>query len=117
MKNENILLTNSKNLAIQIIKLFDNSQYYNTLNSQILRSGTSIGANIREAQYAQSKADFINKFEIALKECYETEYWLELFYESKKINEMNFYELRNLAGSIRKLLITSIKSAKNSIKM
>ena len=114
MNKNNKLLENSKEFAILIIKTFD-FEKYDSLNNQILRSGTSIGANIREAQYAQSMLDFINKLEIALKECYETEYWLEIFYKTERINENSFLTLRNKAGLLRKLLISSIKSAKSQL--
>ena len=113
---ENVLLTQSKQFAIQIINLCDNLIANFSLINQLVRSGTSIGANIREAQYAQSKLDFINKFEIALKECYETEYWLELLYETKKLDENIFLKLRNNAGAIRKMLISSIKRTKERIQ-
>ena len=65
------------------------------LSNQLLRSGTSIGANIFEAQYAQSRNDFISKFEIAQKECYETEYWLELLFETEYINTQTYKQRQN----------------------
>ena len=84
------------------------------LISQILRSATSIGANIHEAQYAQGKKDFISKFEIALKECYETEYWLELLFETECITEEKYKPLRNDCGTIRRMLISTLKTIKNN---
>ena len=84
------------------------------LLNQLLRSGTSIGANIHEANYAASKADFINKFQIALKECYESEYWLELFKETEMIAKEDYDDLYNKCSKIRKLLITSINTAKKT---
>ena len=82
------------------------------LVNQLLRSGTSIGANIYEAQYAQSTNDFISKLEIAQKECYETEYWLELLFETNCIAEENYKALQNDCGAIRRMLISSLKTIK-----
>ena len=82
------------------------------LLNQLLRSGTSIGANIHEANYAASKADFINKFQIALKECYESDYWLGLFKDTKMITEEEYEEMFNKCSKIRRLLIASITTAK-----
>lgn len=83
------------------------------LVNQLLRSATSIGANLHEAQYAQSKNDFISKLEIAQKECYETEYWLELFYETESIKEEKYKKMRNECGAIRRMLIASLKTVKS----
>jgi four helix bundle protein len=82
------------------------------LVNQLLRSGTSIGANIHEAQYAQGTRDFISKFEIAQKECYETEYWLELLYETGCIEEAIYKSIQNDCGAIRRMLISSLKTIK-----
>ena len=82
--------------------------------NQLLRSGTSIGANIHEANYASSKADFINKFQIALKECYESDYWLGLFKETKMITEIEYADIYDKCSKIRKLLIASINTAKGN---
>lgn len=86
------------------------------LVNQLLRSGTSVGANIHEANYAQGKADFISKMEIALKECYESEYWLELLYETHYLNENEHKKLRDECGSIRRMLISSCQTAKENKK-
>ena len=86
------------------------------LINQLLRSATSIGANIYEAQYAQSTKDFVSKFEIAQKECYETEYWLELLFETDCLQENDFKSLRNECGTIRRMLITSLKTLKENNK-
>ena len=75
----NIILDLSMNFAVSIVKLAESIKGKSVLTNQILRSGTSVGANIHEANYANSRADFIAKMRIALKECYETEYWLALF--------------------------------------
>ena len=83
------------------------------LVNQLLRSATSIGANIHEAQYAQSSNDFISKLEIAQKECYETEYWLELLYETGCMDERVYKTLQNNCGAIRRMLISSLKTIKS----
>ena len=82
--------------------------------NQIIRSATSIGANIHEANYASSKADFINKFHIALKECVETEYWVEMLVGSNCITEDISKELLQECGVIRKFLVKSINTAKQN---
>jgi four helix bundle protein len=84
------------------------------LKNQILKSGTSIGANIHEANYAQSKADFVSKLQISLKECYETEYWLELLFDTECFDEKTYKSLQNDCGAIRRMLIASLKTIKNS---
>ena len=86
------------------------------LTNQLLRSGTSIGANIHEAQYAQGKKDFISKLEIAQKECFETEYWLELLFEKGYISEIVYKPLQNQCGTIRRMLISSINTVKKNDK-
>lgn len=83
------------------------------LVNQLLRSATSIGANIHEAQYAQGTKDFISKLEIAQKECYETEYWLELLFETDCLQEEDYRMLQNSCGSIRRMLIASLKTIKS----
>ena len=81
---------------------------------QLARAGTSVGANIHEAQYAQSKKDFIAKLEIALKESNETSYWLKLMYETKRIDLASYNNAGKLCGNIRRLLIASCKTAKEN---
>ncbi len=83
------------------------------LVNQLLRSATSIGANLHEAQYAQGTKDFVSKLEIAQKECYETEYWLELLFETNCILEENYRALQNDCGAIRRMLISSLKTIKS----
>ena len=83
------------------------------LINQLLRSATSIGANLHEAQYAQGTMDFISKLEIAQKECYETEYWLELLFETNCMNEEDYKTLQNDCGAIRRMLISSLKTIKS----
>ncbi len=106
----------SKEFAKHIVLLCRNiksTHKESVLSNQLLRSGTSIGANIYEAQYAQGTKDFISKLEIALKECYETEYWLELLYETGFIPDQNYKPLQNTCGSIRRMLISSISTVKS----
>lgn len=83
------------------------------LINQLLRSATSIGANLHEAQYAQGTKDFISKLEIAQKECYETEYWLELLFETNCMLEDDYKSLQNDCGAIRRMLISSLKTIKS----
>lgn len=84
------------------------------ISNQIGRSGTSIGANIHEAQYAQGKKDFISKLEIALKEANETSYWLELLYRTEYINEDTFKKLSSECTSLRAMLVASCRTAKEN---
>ena len=77
----------------------------------MIRSSSSIGANLYEAKYAQSRADFVHKLEIALKECFETEYWLELLYRKGKLSDEQFKALNSTRGSIQRKLIASITTA------
>ena len=83
------------------------------LINQLLRSATSIGANLHKAQYAQGTKDFISKLEIAQKECYETEYWLELLFETGCITEETYKDIQNECGAIRRMLISSLKTIKS----
>ncbi|MCL2062125.1 MAG: four helix bundle protein [Firmicutes bacterium] len=106
------LIEKSKKFAIEVIMLCESIKGKASITNQLIRSGTSIGANIREANYAHSKADFIAKFQIALKECYETEYWLELLFETNSISDDIFKEFQQHAGTIRRMLISSINTAK-----
>ncbi len=106
----------SVDFAVKIIKLCETIRGHYSLTNQLERSATSIGANIHEANYAHGKADFIAKLQIALKECYETEYWLELFVKSDILNRDASVELYNQCGTIRRLLIASIKTARENTK-
>ena len=106
----------STDFAVKVIKLCDNVKGHYSLVNQLERSSTSIGANIHEANYAHSKADFIVKFQIALKECYETEYWLELLVKSELLDREIAKELYNQCGTIRRMLIASINTAKGENK-
>lgn len=101
-------------LTVEITNICDNIKGRTVYTNQILRSSSSIGANSHEAKYAQSRADFINKMEIALKECYETEYWLEILFRVNAIDESQYKNLNNKCGTIRRKLISSITTAKNN---
>lgn len=101
--------------SVEIIKLCEGIKGHYSLTNQLERSGTSIGANIHEANYAQSKNDFISKLQIALKECYETEYWLELFVKTDLLDREKAKEIYNKCGTIRKMLISSVNTAKENI--
>ena len=112
---ENVLIDLSKRFAVDIVNFcttIKENKKGNVLLNQLLRSGTSIGANIHEANYAASKADFINKFQIALKEAYETEYWLSLFQETNMITDEQYNDLYSKCSKMRRLLIASITTAK-----
>ena len=113
---ENKLADMSTEFAIQILKLTENIKGHYSLSNQLERSGTSIGANIREAKYAHSRPDFIAKLQIALKESNETSYWLKLMYETKRIDIATYQYTEKLCGNIRRLLIASCRTAKESTK-
>jgi four helix bundle protein len=110
--SESKLRNLSMDFAVEIVNLCDAMKGKNALTNQLLRSGTSIGANIHEANYASSRADFIAKMQIALKECYETEYWLKLFVKTNIIGQDIYSKLSNDSGKIRRILISSINTAK-----
>lgn len=110
------LLMKSKAFALEIVRVCNEikrSQKESILTNQLVRSGTSIGANIREAFYAHSKADFIAKIQIALKECSESEYWLELLIESGYYDDKT---ILNRCVEIKRILISSINTAKEKTK-
>ena len=113
---ENKLVDLSIDFSIKIIRLCEQIKGHYSLVNQLERSATSIGANIHEANYAHGKPDFIAKLQISLKECYETEYWIELFFKSNLIDREIAKELYNQCGTIRRILIASINTAKESSK-
>ena len=117
MRNDKLSIQ-SMDFAVSIINLVkilkENKEYI--ISNQIGRSGTSIGANIREAQYAHGKADFIAKLQIALKEANETGYWLELLFKTNYINESQYKELDSVCVGIRAMLVASINTAKENMK-
>lgn len=110
--------TQSMDFAISIVNLVKSlkEKRESIISNQIGRSGTSIGANIREAQYAHGKADFIAKLQIALKEASETGYWLELLYKTNYISESEYKELDSACAGIRVMLVASINTAKENMK-
>lgn len=102
----------SVELTVEITEICDNIKGRSVFVKQLLRACSSIGANAHEARYAQSTADFINKLEIALKECHETEYWLEILHKVNAINDVTYKCLANKCGTIRRKLIASVTTAK-----
>ncbi len=114
---ENKLAELSMAFSVDIINLVKTLKLNHEaiISNQIGRSGTSIGANIHEAQYAQGKKDFISKLEIALKEASETGYWLELLYRTKYIDEQKFKEISSKCTSLRIMLISSCKTIKKNV--
>ena len=114
---ENILVDLTKKFAIDIVNLcriIKEKRGEQILVGQLLRSGTSIGANLHEGNYASSRADFINKLQIALKECFETDYWLEIFKETGYLTVEEYEKLHADCSKIRKILTTSIITAKKN---
>lgn len=120
IKYGNVVLEKSFNFSVRILKLYKyllkQDRLLEPILKQILRSGTSIGANITEAQNAPSTKDFINKLNISLKEARESEYWLNLFRASDIIDENSFKSLQEDCKELIKLLITIIKTAKSNLK-
>lgn len=117
---DSIMLEKAKDFAVDIVNLckeIKSTHRESVLTNQLLRCGTSIGANIHESKYAQSSADFISKMQIALKECYESEYWLELLFRTGYIDETVYNVLRNNCGAIRRMLISSINTTKANNKL
>lgn len=114
---ESKLRTQSMDFAVSIVNLVKKlkEKHETIISNQIGRSGTSIGANIREAQYAHSKADFIAKLQIALKEANETGYWLELLFRTDYLAEEEYRALSSSCSGIRVMLIASINTAKGNI--
>ena len=113
---KNYLLLYSEQLATDIELLCQNIKAPSNTLFQIRKSSSSVYANICEANYGQSKADMLSKFEIALKECSETEGWLQLLFNTKGIDEETYKNHRNLCGRIRRLLIASCKTLKEGTK-
>ena len=112
---KNYLLTYAEQLATDVELLCQNIKAPSNTLFQIRKSSSSVCANIREANYGQSKADMLSKFEIALKECSETEGWLQLLFNTQAISEDTFKLHRNLCGRIRRMLIASCKTLKENI--
>lgn len=115
---ENKLAELSLDFSVDVIELvkYLKKNHETIISNQIGRSGTSIGANIHEAKYAQGKKDFISKLEIALKEASETGYWLELLYRTKQVDEQLYKTLSTKCTTLRVMLIASCKTAKENLK-
>ncbi len=116
MKENNVIVEKSKRFALRIIRLYqflraERKEY--VLSKQVLRAGTSIGANVKEAIRGQSKADFYSKMNIALKEASEAEYWLELLHESGYIDDMAFQSIYDECKELLKILTSIVKSKDN----
>ena len=111
-ENKNQLREESIDFAIAVSDICEAMQGCTVYVNQPIRCSSSIGANIHEAKYAQSRADFISKLEIALKESSESEYWLELLYRKKRLTDQQYAGLKNRCGTIRRKLIASVKTAK-----
>ena len=110
--NKNQLREDTIEFALKVSDLCENIDGCSVYKNQVIRSSSSVGANLHEAKYAQSRADFIHKMELALKECFESEYWLELLFRKEKIDAREYNTLKNDCGSIRRKLIASITTAK-----
>jgi len=111
---ENVIKEKSFLFAIEIVSLYkilvERKEF--VLSKQLLRSGTSIGANVRESEHAQSKADFIHKLSIALKEANETEYWIDLLFETKYLSQTEFENIKPSIIELLKLLTSIINTSK-----
>ena len=113
---DSALRTKSKEFAKDIVFLCRDLKHNgveSALINQLLRCGTSIGANVHEAQYAQGTKDFISKFEIALKECNESEYWLELLFETNSLAEADFKGFHSKCIELRRMLVSTVTTLKS----
>ena len=110
--NEKTIKELAIELTVEVTAICDNIKGRTVFVNQLLRSSSSIGANSHEARYAQSNADFIHKLEIALKECYETEYWIDILFRVGSIDQNIYKNLLNKSGTIRRKLIASINTVK-----
>ncbi|MDF1516792.1 MAG: four helix bundle protein [Lutibacter sp.] len=114
-KKDNVIKVKSFSFAIEIVGLYKyltETKREFVMSRQLLKSGTSIGANVREAEFAQSKLDFINKMSISLKEANESDYWLELLYITNYIDENTYKDFKIKISEILKLLVSIVKSSK-----
>ncbi|MBQ3707047.1 MAG: four helix bundle protein [Clostridia bacterium] len=117
-RERNPILEKSKRFAVRTIRLYQymiREKHEYVLSKQFLRSGTSIGANCREASRAQSRADFLSKLNIALKEADETAYWLELLYETDYLSAQQYQSIYRDADELTRILVAIVKSAKDNI--
>ncbi len=116
---ESVMLEKAKDFAVEIVflcKSIKEEKRESVMTNQLIRSGTSIGANIHESKYGHSTADFIAKMQIALKECYESEYWLELLNRTQFLSDEQYKSLKNSCGAIRRMLISSINTVSSNDK-
>ena len=111
---ENKLAELSMDFAVSVLKMTESIKGHYSLVNQMEKSATSIGANIHESCYAQSKPDFISKLQIALKECHETKYWLELFSKASLCDPSTIQKLRTECDTLRRILVSSINTAKSN---
>ena len=114
--SDSILRNRAKNFAKEIVFLcrrLKQNGVEGALINQLLRCGTSVGANVHEARYAQGTKDFISKFEIALKECNESEYWLELLFETNSLTELDFKTFQGKCIEIRRMLVSTVTTLKS----
>ena len=114
-ENKHELREETIEFALEVSDVCEKIKGYSVYTNQLLRSSSSIGANVYEAKYAQSKADFVNKLEIALKESSETDYWIELLYRKQKFENEEYNRIKNKCGVIRRKLIASITTAKKKM--
>ena len=119
MKKENVVMSKSYTFALRIIKMYkylvaEKKEY--VLSKQLLRSGTAIGALIKESEHAQSKADFLNKMNVALKEANESEYWIELLRDSEYLSTTESLSILEDSTELIRLLISIVKTTKTSLK-
>ena len=117
--SDNVIKTKSFSFALRIVKLYqflsiEKKEF--VLSKQLLRSGTAIGALVREAEHAESKLDFVHKLAIAQKEANETDYWLELLFQSEYLNEIQFQSLNSDIAEINKILASIIITTKQKLK-
>ena len=111
---ENLLVDMSLDFAVDAVNICDSIKGHGGLRDQMMRSATSVGANIREANYARSRTDFAAKLQIALKECYETEFWIDLFERTNLVEKESLKKFRHDCGAIRRMLIASINTVENN---
>lgn len=119
MKDNNTIKDKSLHFAIRIVKLYQHlseEKGERVMSRQLLRCGTSIGANIREAEHAQSSADFINKNNIALKEANETEYWLVLLHETEYLTDKEYESIIADCVELNKILVSIVRTSKQNLK-
>ena len=112
---DNIIKNKSFDFAVDIVNLYKELAYNKkeyVMSRQLLKSGTSIGANVREAEFAQSKPDFTNKMSISLKEANETDYWIDLLHVTEFINDVTFKEFKPKSQEMLKLLVSIVKTSK-----